>query len=365
MVSLSNQFEVVSVLRSLTQSAVFGFPGSLDLPREERNLGRLDQRKALDWAHKNVAAFGGDPKKITLVGESSGGYAVRQLVTLPPDPLPFRAAVVQSQAFGPNTDNVENWELLSEQLGCDKPKNGLSQLQCVQSAPADQIRSIIDTQLLSFSPIIDNRTLSLTFDDAVNQGTAAKVPILIGTNANEGTVLAPVMPSSEILMTSFVGNDSKALSAAFGSYPQNLTSAQLKAAIVTDYTYTCITSEIAHTLEKAGYDVWRYHFEAVFENNQPFPGAGAWHTSEIPLVFGNVPLDSTALQRRLSETMQRAWVDFVKDPALGPGWLSVGEGRRDLKVFSSDPDSYSTSRPEESVDGICKLYNTANRAEGY
>jgi carboxylesterase type B len=241
-------------------SPVFGFPGSLDLPLEERNLGLFDQRKAPDCAHKNIAAFGGDSEKIRLVGGSSGGHAMRQLVTLPADPLTFRAAVFQSQAFAPDTYNVENWKLLSEQLGCDKPEHGFSQLQCVQTAPADQIRSIIDAQLLSFSPIIDNRTLISAFADAVHQGTAAKVPILIGTNANEGTVLAPVMPSSETLLTAFFRRDSQAPADAYALYPQNLTTSELQSAIVTNYTYTCISSEIARTLENAGYDVWRYYF---------------------------------------------------------------------------------------------------------
>jgi carboxylesterase type B len=89
-------YQIIIHSDDFNNDAVFGFPNSPDLPAGEGNPGFLDQRKALNWVSKNIATFGGDPAKVTIFGESAGGWSVKQLIALPPKPLPFRAAILQS-----------------------------------------------------------------------------------------------------------------------------------------------------------------------------------------------------------------------------------------------------------------------------
>ncbi|RSL43063.1 hypothetical protein CEP54_015240 [Fusarium duplospermum] len=268
----------------------------------------MDQRKALSWVNKNIKAFGGDPSKVTIFGESAGGWSVKQLLINPPSPPQFHAAILQSQAFGPQADNEKSWDTLVEELNCNKSNTTSSDLECVANAKVDSIRSALQSRGLAFTPVFDN-------------STNGPVPILIGTNADEGTLLASVMPPPELLLDGIFGNDTASKRLARSAYPADVTDDELKSLITTDYTYTCTTSMIARTAASTGQRVWRYYFNASFPNNQPFPEAGVWHTSEIPLVFGTYNEDNrtTAEQRRLSRTMQQAWGDFAKSPELGPG----------------------------------------------
>ncbi|RMJ07482.1 hypothetical protein CDV36_012911 [Fusarium kuroshium] len=112
---------------------------------------------------------------------------------------------------------------------------------------------------------------------------------------------------------------------------------------------------IARTAASSGQQVWRYYLNASFPNDQLFAGAGVWHTSEIPLVFGTYKEDNrtTAEQRRLSRTMRQAWGDFAKSPELGPGWAAVGTGTNDLRLFDADEAVFGQSLESEAIDEIC------------
>ncbi|KAF5854940.1 hypothetical protein ETB97_010554 [Aspergillus alliaceus] len=342
---------------------LFGFPASPEIPTDRQNLGFLDQRKALQWVHQNIRAFGGDPSRITIFGESSGGYSVKQLIANPPEPLPFQAAIIQSQALGAEGSGKESWLKLVEELGCNSTT---SQLQCVKSAPLDRIIPLLNRQALVFPPAIDNKTNIGNFGDAVIQYTAAPVPVLIGTNANEGTALTSVMPPSQRMIEYIFRNDTRSQKLARAAYPVNIPENQLKANILTDHEYTCTTSAIADTLANASYKVWRYYFTAAFPNTQPFPGAGAWHTSEIGLIFGTYPRDNrtTVQQSLLSRYMQRTWADFATDPEVGPGWAPVSGAEEDLQVIGSG-ESWGEPIASEVTDQICSVYSSAIYAQGF
>ncbi|RSL55960.1 hypothetical protein CEP53_006944 [Fusarium sp. AF-6] len=220
----------------------------------------------------------------------------RLLATLllinPPSPSQFRAANLQSQAFGPQADNGESWDTPVAELSCNTSNTTSSDLECVADAEVDFIRRVLQSRGLAFTPTFDNFTNGPVFLDVVNQNLTAQVPILIGTNGDEGSVLASVMPRSELLLDGIFGNDTDSKRLARSAYPTDATDDELKSLITTDYTYTCTTSMITHTAASAGQRVWCYCFNASFPNNQPFPGAGVWHISEIPLVFGTYKEDN-------------------------------------------------------------------------
>ena len=76
-----------------------------------------------------------------------------------------------------------------------------------------------------------------------------------------------------------------------------------------------------------GTPTWRYYFNATFSNTQPLPGLGAFHASEIPLVFRTYPQTNTTTQQyALAQSLQSTWARFARNPLAGPGWNQVGTG---------------------------------------
>jgi hypothetical protein len=83
----------------------------------------------------------------------------------------------------------------------------------------------------------------------------------------------------------------------------------------------------ANATVSIGIPTWRYYFNATFSNTQVFPQLGAFHASEIPIVFRTYPNQNTTTQQlALTNYVQGAWARFAKNPAAGPGWNQVGTG---------------------------------------
>lgn len=175
---------------------VLGFPNSPALSLTENNLGFLDQRLALEWVQKNIEAFGGDPEKVTIGGESSGASSVDRLINSygPPLKSTFRAAGESSgqatvSAFERNSGPI-SWATLALSLGCNNTSPQVEFL-CMQAADALDIRAQVTGQTLDFSPVNDGVTqVELPYLTNRTAGRAAHVPLYIGTSAQEGTLIA-------------------------------------------------------------------------------------------------------------------------------------------------------------------------------
>ncbi len=181
---------------------MFGFPNSPALPITGQNLGFLDQRFALDWVQQNIYAFGGNPTKVTIFGESAGAESVDALVNSFPKNPPFRAAIMESgtqeleifESLGTNSE--ASWLNLTASLRC-------TTLACVRAAPATTIKSIIENFALPFRPVIDGVTFIANATAARIAGNVARVPILEGTNGQEGRVFVVGMTN----LTAFISTD--------------------------------------------------------------------------------------------------------------------------------------------------------------
>jgi carboxylesterase type B len=172
---------------------VFGFPNSPELPLTGQNLGFLDQRAALKWVQRNIWAFGGNPKKVTIFGQSSGAESVDALVTSLPHNPPFWAAILESGTVALDNDltlglnSTVSWLSLVSALNCSQ-KSFSSDLACVRAAKATTIQNIIELQALIFQPVHDGVTLINNPNAARAAGNVARVPVLTGSNGQEGRV---------------------------------------------------------------------------------------------------------------------------------------------------------------------------------
>lgn len=166
---------------------VFGFSNSPQV-NVTSNVGYLDQRLALDWVQRNIASFGGDPKKVTIFGESSGASSVDRLLTTIIKNPPFRGAIEQSGQATVTTPTVltgpSAWSQLVDGVGCSKATD---ELACVQSAEATVIQNYIEVNSLGFTTVNDGgiTQLATPLISARLTGQAANIPLLIGSNGQE------------------------------------------------------------------------------------------------------------------------------------------------------------------------------------
>lgn len=354
---------------------MFGFAPSDELALTQRNLGFLDQRLALTWVHENIRDFGGDNSKIAIQGQSAGAYSVKNLWALPPNPLPFRAAIMESQAtLLPSND----WDKLVGLLNCTR---AISKLACVQAADAMTISSLATRNLLSFPPTVDYITHLDHIEVAIAAKTAAPVPLLIGTNGNElGQVLHFLQSSNASSDTpaavkGLTAND--IISFLFpnptdATYFRQLVAQDLKNAsndseeaathALNQYLFTCRTRAISQLAAQNGYSVWRYLYNATVDSISTTPGSearGASHTSEVPVLFGTYPPNATDLAKleQLSTFVGGLWADFIRDPTGGLAWPKYDSVYESLFLIGNDGVVNGSFIVPGVVDYDCALYD--------
>ncbi|KAF2435146.1 carboxylesterase hlo [Tothia fuscella] len=366
-------YQDVVVVTVNYRTNVFGFANSPELPLTGQNLGFLDQRAGLNWVQRNIRAFGGDPAKVTIFGESAGGFSVDALLTSYPKDSkpPFRAAILQSGQISyrpsPYTGSVASWNALAAALNCGTQSN----LTCIRNAPATQIKSIIERAALAFSPIPDNVTLVSNPAERRTSGNIAKIPTLSGTTAQEGRVFQVAVRNLTTFLQQYFSQTPELIPQLIEAYPDGgvglTTPYDIASQIFTEYYFQCPEALYAQATADSGIPAWHYYFNASFPNTQGFPNAGVYHASEIPIVFGTYPQDNvtTTQEFALSSFMQGAWAKFAKNPAGGPGWNGVGTGEdygvegENLGVLGDVADVKGggvTVVREGLVDERCRLF---------
>ncbi|KAI9727439.1 MAG: hypothetical protein M1834_008383 [Cirrosporium novae-zelandiae] len=295
---------------------IFGFPNARGL--KDQNLGFLDQRLGLEWVRDNIAKFGGDPARIVLWGQSAGASSVDiQNFAFPQDPIVSGFIMDSGSALLPlkSEDHVQaNFSFVAENLGCAS-KDAEAELGCMRKIPQEQIESFLQkneklhlggsSPKLSFIPIPDE---ALVFSDYTKQYKDEKftsLPAIIGTTSNEGSALAPYSPDGP-----------------------NQDTSTTKARDM----FLCPAVKSSRLREAAGRPTFRYVYDGNFTNISPLPWMGAYHSSELPLLFGShsdADVDSTPFEYCTSHTMQDLWLEFIKDPI-------EGLPKQDWKPYSSE-----------------------------
>jgi para-nitrobenzyl esterase len=290
------------------------------------NVGLTDIVAALRWIQDNIKAFGGDPRNVTVFGQSGGGAKVLSLMTSPYAKGLFQKGIVQSGAtetMGVAFSTKEESETLTahilENLGIT-PDN-IEKIQNVsaidlQAASAKALQdtaniykipaAFTDDYAMEWGPVIDGDYMPanpVTEDGFVEAGT--DVPLLIGSNLNEWTIFVPT--SAHTNMTEEEKN-------AFAkAYPNKDVSG---AQNVDTFIRLPMLKIMSHKADQGGTPVYAYVF------TWEYAALGSSHGVEIPFAFDNVNGDADT--RKLAKTVSRAWINFARSGIPGadglPDW---------------------------------------------
>ena len=304
--------EGVVVVSIAYRLGVFGFMSLPGLP--EANFALQDQIAALRWVRQNIGAFGGDPSRVTVAGESSGANNIAYLLASPAARGLFHRAIMESGASVLN-DRGNREEALSR-------GRSLATALGVSAGPSslEALRAIDGKRLLAaaapvyaghfFDPVVDGVTVTEPLPQAAAKGHLAPVPLLIGTNADEWRMyLEQPLDEAGWLRKHAPGREDAVRAALAGETDP----ARRLDRLETARNFTCNSLRLAGAVARDGQAAYVYHFSRVRE------GIGgerlrAYHGAEIPYVFGthDAWLPTDAKDRALSATMTGYWSRFAR-----------------------------------------------------
>ena len=337
------------------------------------NLGLRDQVAALEWVREHIAAFGGDPGKVTLFGESAGAMSIGVLLAVPSAEGLFHRAILQSGAaqhvLSPGTARLIG-RRLAELLGVPPTRAGIAgvpperlleaqqQLRAAVSAAPDPAQwGEVALNLMPFEPVVDGEFLPASPLARIADGAGSGVDLLVGSNSDEfrlflaPTGLLDLVPETRLRSTAAgYGLDPEQALAGYRLGRPGAGNGELFAALVTDWFYRIPAIRLAEAHARHG-RAGTYLYEFGWQPPTFGGRLGACHASELPFVFDNLreggfaPLLGPDLPQQLADAVHGAWVAFATGG--DPGWPGYDTATRTTMHFDTESGPRKDPRPEE------------------
>ena len=318
----------------------------------ESNLFLRDIVAALRWVRDNISAFGGDPGNVTIFGESAGAHAVATLLAVPDAKGLFHQAISQSPASGMVSSQEVAAQIADRFVDVLGYRHDNAAERLMRAKPADLVRAMDDVMSHSVNNMLGAAAVGPTYGDeylpldpfeAMRQGTAHKVPVIVGTNAEEGrlfTRFLKLLPTSEHAIERMLAHTPpevrERVLAAYPHYPHPKACVEFGG----DMIFSTAAWQIAEAHAKlAPTYVYRYDYAP---RTLHWTGFGATHATELLAVFGiyrsrvGAVLTAGVDQRvavRVSHQVQSRWQEFARTGVPGDDWPVYNQIDRPVLVF--------------------------------
>ncbi|MBD8022026.1 carboxylesterase/lipase family protein [Microbacterium gallinarum] len=327
-----------------------------------QNLGVLDQQAALRWVRREIAVFGGDPGRVTAMGQSAGANTLTALLALPRAAELFDQAVLQSGPLSaqPPKRAGRMSRAIAKRLGVPATREGfagvapddLAAAQTAVSAGASPLGRGPSVALAIGGAAVPSDPLA-----ALRSGAGRGIPVLIGSTSEEyrlwfvpgGTV--DRITTATLTLARLAARVPKRIIDAHRRRRPGATPGELLGEVMTDMLLRGPTTRFADGRIEGAAPTWVYEFRW----QSPVDGLGAAHAMELGFVFDRldtpdaIALGGTDGPRALADAMHGAWVSFIRDG--DPGW-ERWSARRPVQAFDADGGHIDYAPRQDELAGL-------------
>jgi len=366
---------------------MFGFMAHPELSKESAhkssgNYGLMDMIQALKWVKNNIKGFGGDPGNVTVFGQSSGAESVQYLLVSPPAKGLFQRAISESgprwhygwiSPMNPTLDAAyKTGEQMAVNLGC---ANASDQIAAMRAKTSDEVLKAAGYNVLASDPPVgiqaavnvDGWVVPEVPEKLFNAGKQQDVPVLIGSNKDDGTLFGAIVGKNNITVAQYpaiikgaVGDASGAEVVSMFPVTSNAQVAPTVSSLLTEMDFaSCARYVCQSTITKTRSKAFLYQFTRV-PPTQAGALLGCCHSAEIQYVFGNLPASEGygPKDTAISNAMIGYWTRFAKtgDPNGGgsTAWPAYGSTDQNLEI--GDQIQPGTGLFKTQIDLSVKIY---------